>query len=367
MSEFSSEWNQPEIVRLLGPDGVRVASGPHSQRVSDLDGAALRGLYRDMALLRRVDTESMALARQGELCLWAPIAGQEAALVGALRGLPPRDHLFVSYREATLAYLRGASPAQLLAMWRGSALGGWDPAEINTTNPAIVVGAQGLHATGYAMAASLQGADVAAVAFFGDGATSQGDISEALNIAAIHSAPVVFICQNNQYAISVPVHQQSAVPPVQRASGFGIPALQVDGNDVLAMVAAARAAAEHVHGGRGPVFIEAVTYRMGPHTTNDDPARYRSAAETAAWGERDPIDRLRRHLTAQGLLDDAAAARIAAEIDSAAAQLRAACLAIPDPGPESLFQSVYAGPHPLIEEERDAYLAYLSRLEGARP
>lgn len=367
MSDSSSGWNDSETVRLLSPDGERAASGPHAQRIADVEGPELLALYRDLLLLRRVDAECMALARQGELCLWAPIAGQEATLVGALRGLPPRDYLFISYREATLAYLRGASPAQLLPMWRGSALSGWDPAEFNTTNPAIVVGAQGLHATGYAMAASLEGADTAAVAFFGDGATSQGDISEALNIAAVHSAPVIFICQNNQYAISVPVHQQSAVPPVQRASGFGIPALQVDGNDVLAMVAACRAAASHVHTGRGPFFIEAVTYRMGPHTTNDDPTRYRSSAETAAWGERDPIDRLRRHLTAQELLDDDTAARINTEIDSATTQLRAACLALPEPGPESLFENVYAGPHPLIDEERDAYLSYLSRLDGARP
>ncbi|WP_024793866.1 thiamine pyrophosphate-dependent enzyme [Tomitella biformata] len=356
-----------ETIEILRPDGVRLDSGEHARLIADVDGPALLGLYRDLLLLRRVDNECMALARQGELCLWAPIAGQESTLVGSLRGLPAQDYLFISYREATLAYLRGATPAQLLPMWRGSALGGWAPDEINTTNPSIIVGAQGLHATGYAMAASLQGADVAAVAYFGDGATSQGDLSEALNIAAVHIAPVIFICQNNQYAISVPVDQQSAVPPVQRASGFGIPAVQADGNDVLAMLAVSRQAAAHVHGGHGPFFIEAVTYRMGPHTTNDDPSRYRSSAETAHWAERDPIDRLRRHLQAQGHLDDAATSRIEDEIDTAAAQLRSACLSLPDPTAASLFEHVYAGPHALLQEERADYLAFQQRLEGVRP
>ena len=366
MSEFSSGRGGAKTIELLRPDGLRTEDGEYARLIADVDGTSLLGLYRDMALLRRVDAECMALARQGELCLWAPIAGQEAAQVGSLRGLPPQDYLFISYRESTLAYLRGATPEQLLPMWRGSSLGGWAPDEIRTTNPSIIVGAQGLHATGYAMAAALEGADVAAVAFFGDGATSQGDVSEALNIAAIHSAPVIFICQNNQYAISVPVHLQSAVHPVQRASGFGMPALRVDGNDVLAMLAATRVAAAHAHGGHGPFFIEAVTYRMGPHTTNDDPTRYRSAAETASWAERDPIDRLRRHLTAQGLLADADDASIQAEIDSAAAQLRSACLALPDPSAMSLFDHVYTGSHPLLEEERDAYRAYQSRLEGVQ-
>lgn len=355
-----------EAVQILRPDGTRVRTGNHAEAVADLDGPALIGLYRDLRLLRRIDTECMALARQGELSLWAPIAGQEATLAGSVRGLPARDHLFISYREATLAHLRGATFSQLLPMWRANALGGWSPDEINTTNPSIIVGAQGLHATGYAMAASLEGADVAAVAYFGDGATSQGDISEALNIAAVHSAPVIFICQNNQYAISVPVRQQTAVQPVQRADGFGIPAVQVDGNDVLAILAATRTAAAHVHGGRGPFFIEAVTYRMGPHTTNDDPSKYRSGAETAAWAERDPLDRMHRFLTAEGLLGPDVEAGISAEMDAAAAELRSACLALPDPAAESLFEHVYTAPHPLLEEERDAYLAYQRRLAGAR-
>lgn len=362
----SSSWKRGEAVQILRPDGVRARTGEHALAIADIDGPALIDLYRDLRLLRRIDTECMALARQGELCLWAPIAGQEATLAGALRGVPPQDHLFISYREATLAHLRGATFEQLLPMWRGSALGGWAPDEINTTNPSIIVGAQGLHATGYAMAAALEGADVAAVAFFGDGATSQGDISEALNISAVHSAPVIFICQNNQYAISVPLDQQSAVPPVQRADGFGIPAIQVDGNDVLAMLAVTRFAAAHVHGGRGPFFIEAVTYRMGPHTTNDDPTRYRSSAETAAWAERDPLDRLRRHLLAENLLAKEDDDRIDAEMDAVAGRLRSACLALPDPTAASLFEHVYAGSHPLLEEERDAYLAYQRRLTEVR-
>ncbi len=328
------------------------------------DRPALRGLFADLILLRRLDEQCLALARQGALALWAPIAGQEAVLAGAARGLSAHDHLFISYREALMAVLRGVPPAEVLPMWRGSALGGWDPARYGITNPAIIVGAHGLHATGYAMAAALDGADEAAAAFFGDGATSQGDLNEALNFAAAATAPVVFLCQNNQFAISVPVAQQTAVQPAQRAHGFGIPSLRVDGNDVLAVLAAARIASAHAHSGAGPFFIEAVTYRMGPHTTNDDPRRYRTAAETEAWHARDPVDRLRAHLTAGGLLTAEEADEARARADATAREFRAAASALPDPDPASIFAHVYAAPHPLIDEERGAYDEYLAAGAG---
>ncbi len=344
----------------------RAGSGPLREQVDDLlgDRDALLGLYRDLTTIRRIDEQCLALARQGELALWAPVAGQEAVLVGAVRGSGPREHLFISYREALMAYLRGAPPEQVLPMWRGSALGGWDPAEYGVTNPAIIVGAHGLHATGYAMAAALDGADEAAIAFFGDGATSQGDLNEALNLAATATAPVVFFCVNNQFAISVPVSRQTAVQPAQRAHGFGIPSIRVDGNDVLAVLAATRLAAAHVRGG-GPFFVETVTYRMGPHTTNDDPTRYRSAAETEAWRARDPVARLRANLAAADLLTDADEERVRAAADGEARRFRAACTSLPDPGPASIFEHVYAAPHPLIDEERRAYDEFHAALGGA--
>src|SRR5699024_3383104 len=311
------------------------------------------------ATLRRIDEQCLALARQGELALWAPVTGQEAVLVGAARGSGPREHLFISYREALMAYLRGAPPEQVLPMWRGSALAGWDPAEYGVTTPAIIVGAHGLHATGYAMAAALDGADEAAIAFFGDGATSQGDLNEALNLAATATAPVVFFCVNNQFAISVPVSRQTAVQPAQRAHGFGIPSIRVDGNDVLAVLAATRMATAHVRGG-GPFFVEAVTYRTGPHTTNDDPTRYRSAAETEAWRARDPVARLRGHLAVSGRWTDADEEQVRTAADAEARRFRAACTRLPDPGPASVFEHVYAAPHPLIDEERRAYQEFLT-------
>lgn len=357
-------------LRVLAPDGSFVPDGPGSQvllaQLGDLleDRDRLLVLYRDLATLQRVDEQCLALARRGELALWAPVSGQEAALVGAAHALDGRDHLFISYREALIAYLRGVGPDRLLPMWRGSALGGWDPAEFGVTNPAIIVGAHGLHATGYAMAAALDGADEAAVAFFGDGATSQGDLNEALNFAATWSAPVVFFCQNNQFAISVPVDQQTAVQPAQRAHGFGIPSIRVDGNDVLAVLAATRLAAAHARSGGGHYFIEAVTYRMGPHTTNDDPTRYRADAETEAWRARDPVERMRSHLAADGVLTAADADAVGAHADEVAGRFRAACAALPDPDARSVFDDVYVGPHPLVDEERRSYLDYLASLDS---
>nr|WP_182348118.1 thiamine pyrophosphate-dependent enzyme [Tomitella gaofuii] len=352
---------------VLEPDAGSATAPALRDRLGDIldDHHALLGLYRDLAVLRRIDEQCLAMARQGALALWAPIAGQEAVLVGAARAAERHDHLFISYREALMAALRGVPPEQVLPMWRGSALGGWDPDEYGITNPAIIVGAHGLHAAGYAMAAALDGSQDRAIAFFGDGATSQGDLNEALNFAATTTAPVVFFCTNNQFAISVPVAQQTAVQPAQRAHGFGIPSLRVDGNDVLAVLAATRTATAHVRAGGGPYFVEAVTYRLGPHTTNDDPTRYRSAAELEAWRARDPVERMRRFLADSGLLTDADADEVRNAADDAAQRYRTACAELPEPDAAGIFEHVYAAPHPLIDEERRAYADYLASLGGA--
>jgi pyruvate dehydrogenase E1 component alpha subunit len=247
-------------------------------------------------------------------------------------------------------------------MWRGTAHHCWDPAEINMTNPAIVVGSQGLHAAGYAYAAHLDGAEIAVLTYFGDGATSQGDMAEALGFAATWSAPVVFFCMNNQWAISAPVRVQSPIPIARRAYGYGIPGVRVDGNDVLAVLALTRQAVARARSGGGPSFIEAITYRMGPHTTADDPTRYRTAAELEVWRRRDPIDRIHRLLEREGLWDSDFQQRVQARADDVGGRLREATIAIPDPDPAQLFEHVYATEHPLIEQERRQYAAYL---EGA--
>ncbi|MGV9724544.1 pyruvate dehydrogenase (acetyl-transferring) E1 component subunit alpha [Nocardia beijingensis] len=352
---------KPEYpVQLVQPDGRRVLDREHAALVADIGPDALRALYADMVVARRIDLEATALQRQGQLGLWAPMLGQEAAQVGSAHALHPDDYVFCSYRETAVAYCRGVPPTDLTRLWRGAAHHCWDPHAVNMTNPNIVVGSQGLHATGYAFAAHLDGAEIATIAYFGDGASSQGDLAEALGFAATWSAPVVFFCQNNQWAISAPVRVQSATPIAQRAYGYGMPGTQVDGNDVLAVLAVTRQAIARARSGGGPSFIEALTYRMGPHTTADDPTRYRSAAETEQWARRDPIDRIRRLLEREGHWDDAFGTRVAERSDAVAAAVRRATIDMPDPAPSELFDHVYTTPHPLITEQRRAYAEYLA-------
>ena len=347
-------------VQLVQPDGRRVHNPEYSALVADVDAGYLRDLYRDLVIVRRIDTEATALQRQGEIGLWAPLIGQEAAQVGSARALHRDDYVFTSYREHGVAWCRGVDPADMTALWRGCRHSGWDPATVGITNPAIVVGSQGLHATGYAMGAKLDGADIATVAYFGDGATSQGDISEALGFSVSWGVGVVFFCQNNHWAISVPTHVQSPVPLAQRAAGFGMPAVQVDGNDVLAVLAVTRQAVRHARDGAGPFYVEALTYRMGPHTTSDDPTRYRTAADLDEWRVRDPLDRLRRLLGREDLVDDDFLTDVQAAADDVAARLRRATLDLPDPDPLTLFDHVYGSDHRLLTEERDSYAGYLA-------
>ncbi|MEV0332813.1 pyruvate dehydrogenase (acetyl-transferring) E1 component subunit alpha [Nocardia sp. NPDC050717] len=351
-------------VQLIQPDGKRVFDREHAALVADVGAERLRQLYQDLVVTRRIDVEATSLQRQGQLGLWPPLLGQEAAQVGSAHALHPDDYVFCSYRETAVAYVRGVPPEQLTTLWRGAAHHCWDPDTVHMTNANIVVGSQGLHATGYAYAAHLDGADLATITYFGDGATSQGDIAEALGFAAAWSAPVVFFCQNNQWAISEPVTVQSHVPLVRRADGYGIPGVQVDGNDVLAVLAVTRQAIERARTGGGPTFIEAMTYRMGPHTTADDPSRYRTAADTEYWEHRDPIERVRLLLDREGLLDPEFADQVAATADDVAHRVRTATTQMPDPDPMSMFDHVYATEHPLIAEESRQFAAYLA--EGAQ-
>jgi pyruvate dehydrogenase E1 component alpha subunit len=310
-----------------------------------------------MVLTRRLDAEAVNLQRQGELGMWIPSLGQEAAQVGSARAARPTDYIFPAYREHGVALCRGIAPATLMGLFRGIDNGGWDPAERRFHLYTIVIGAQVLHATGYAMGLRKRGSEDAVLAYFGDGATSQGDVNEAFNFAAVFDAPVVFFCQNNQWAISEPNERQTRVPIYQRAAGYGFPSVRVDGNDVLACLAVTRAALERARTGAGPMLIEAVTYRMGPHTTSDDPSRYRSPDEVALWARRDPIDRYRKLLTAEASAGDDFFTEVEREADDLAADLRTAVRAMPDPPPENIFVHAYAHPHPLVEEQASAALA----------
>lgn len=348
---------------LLDAEGERVAGSRLDSYVEHCDADWLRGLYRDMSVLRRIDAEGVALQRQGQLGLWPPCKGQEAAQIGTVRALRDDDFLFTSYRELGLVYARGAAPGDFVRMWRGESGSGHDPDALSIAPMQIVIGAQTLHAVGYALGIRDDGGEQVSAAYFGDGATSEGDTNEALVFAASYEVPVVFVCQNNQWAISEPVAVQSKHSLARRAAGFGVPSIRVDGNDVLACFAAMRWAADHARSGRGPVFIEAVTYRLGPHTTADDPTRYRSAEELETWARRDPLIRLEKHLRGIGALDDDRHGRILADGDQLAMDMRAACLAMETPPPLSLFDHVYAEPHRELARQRDAYAAYLSGFE----
>ena len=344
-----------EAVQLLTPEGERTVHPDYD--ISPTDGE-LRDIYRDMVLVRRLDTEATALQRQGELGLWAPCQGQEAAQVGSARALRPTDFVFPTYRDHGVTWSRGVAPLEMLAMYRGVTNGGWDPNRLHCALPTIVIGNQVLHGVGYAMGIQLDGADEAVIAYFGDGATAEGDVNEGFVFAADYNAPIVFFCQNNQWAISSPRDRQGGGPLYQRAAGFGFPGVQVDGNDVLAVMAVTRVLLDRARGGEGPAFIEAYTYRMGAHTTSDDPTRYRTADELEIWRLRDPIERLKVFLARQGIADRHFFDTIDHQAGELATLVREGVRSMPDPRPEALFDHVYAEPHSLIDQERRGFLLY---------
>ena len=357
--------SRAELIQLLTPEGERA---DHPDYPLDLTTDEVKALYRDLVIVRRIDTEAIALQRQGELGIWASLLGQEAAQVGSGRALSPRDMAFPTYREHGVAWCRGLDPTKLLELFRGVSHGGWDPADHNFHLYTIVIGAQTLHATGYAMGIQRDGLvgenGEAAIVYFGDGATSQGDVNEAFIWASVFNAPVVFFCQNNQWAISEPLERQSRIPLYQRASGFGFPGIQVDGNDVFACLAVTRKAMQAAREGQGPTLIEAYTYRMGAHTTTDDPTRYRLASELEAWKLKDPVERVKAYLVRTGSADAAFFEQIDAEATQVGRHIRQACLEMPDPAPLSMFDNVYSEPTALLREEREQYAAYLDSFVG---
>ena len=353
-----------ELVQLLNSQGVRTEHPLYDSLIEDLTVERILALYEDMVMVRRIDHEATALQRQGELGLWPPLLGQEAAQIGSARALRVDDFAFTSYRENAVAYCRGVALPDLVKVWRGTAQSGWNPFEVGMATPSIIIGAQTLHATGYAMGCVKDGVDSVAVAYFGDGATSEGDVNEALIFAASFAAPVVFFCQNNQWAISEPVSLQATRPIADRAPGFGIPSVRVDGNDVLAVMAVTRSALQRARSGGGPTFIEAVTYRIGPHTTSDDPTRYIDPLVHDEWAAKDPLARVEAHLRSLGGFDDEAASSIAAKADDLAARFRASCLELPEPAALSVFDHAYAESHSGLERQRSQYASYLEGFES---
>jgi len=369
---FDASGAGPEIdlVQLLNPEGEHLS---HPDYTYDGDDQAIRGYYRDMVLTRRIDTEATALQRQGELGIWASCLGQEAAQVGSGRALLPQDYVFPTYREHGVAWCCGVDPLRLLSLFRGVDMGSWDAAATRFHLYTIVIGVQALHATGYAMGLERDGVvgtgdparDAAVIGYFGDGAMSQGDVNEAFVFASSYNAPIVFFCQNNQWAISEPIERQSRIPLFQRAAGFGFPGVRVDGNDVLAVQAVTAAALERARSGNGPTLIEAYTYRMGAHTTSDDPTKYRLADELEHWRLKDPIARVRAHLSRHGSADESFFADIDAEASRLAAELRARCLALPEPSMVDAFDWVYAEQTTALAEQQAEYAQYAASFEDA--
>lgn len=316
------------------------------------DAGLLREMYRRMVVGRRFDARATNLAKQGRLAVYPSSLGQEACQIGTVLALDDDDWLFPTYRDSVALVTRGIDPIDVLALFRGDRHCGYDPAAWRTAPQCTPLATQMSHAVGLAHAARLSGDNMIALAFIGDGGTSEGDFHEACNFAAVWGAPVVFLVQNNQYAISVPLAGQTRAPTLaHKGIGYGIPARLVDGNDVLAVYTAVSEAIEAARAGAGPTLIEAVTYRLGPHTNTDDPGRYREPGEVERWRERDPLVRLERYLARHDLLDDA----IRHDAETAAAAVASSVLhrigATPPPAPETLFANVYAQPTTQLREQ----------------
>ena len=315
-----------------GPEGQALALLPDAKPFGVLDepdGTAalapdlLLVLYRQLVWGRRYNQQATALALQGRLAVYPSSTGQEAAIVGAVLALDDRDWLFPTYRDTLSLLVRGVDPVEALTLLRGDWHSGYDCAKHRIAPLSTPLATQMPHAVGLAHAARLRGDPVVALALVGDGGTSEGDFHEALNFAAVYRSPVVFLIQNNGYAISVPLRKQTAAPSLaHKAIGYGMPGVLVDGNDAAAMYLTVRQAADRARDGGGPTLIEALTYRIDPHTNADDASRYRDAREVEEWQRRDPVTRMERYLRQQGLLDDDDVLVVQGDADALAANLR---------------------------------------------
>jgi 2-oxoisovalerate dehydrogenase E1 component alpha subunit len=344
----------PEHWRGTEPDRVLAADGtPVGDTDVGLDAAGLLAMLRWMLLARRLDRECIALQRQGELTVYPGFEGQEAAQVGSAMALGADDFVFPTFRELAAALVRGVDPVQYLAYHRGTWHGGpYDPRATRFGPICIPVATQIVHGVGHAMGQRLDGTTACTVAYFGDGSGSEGDFHEGANLAGVFGAPVVLFCQNNGWAISVPTARQTAGEIWKRGAGYGFEGVRVDGNDVLAVYWATSQAVAKARAGGGPTLIEALTYRIGAHSTADDPGRYRDDAEVDAAKGFDPIVRYRAWLLAEGLVDDATIEGWSNEIDDQVLAIREGVIAQPAPPVEWMFDWTYAAPTPQFERMR---------------
>jgi pyruvate dehydrogenase E1 component alpha subunit len=351
-------------VRFVAEDGTPVARPPAAYAEPPVE--VLREAHRRMVLGRRFDTQATALTKQGRLAVYPSSRGQEACQVGAALALRPDDWLFPTYRDSVALVTRGIEPVEVLTLLRGDWHCGYDPAATRTAPQCTPLATQVLHATGMAESLRRKGEDGVAMALIGDGATSEGDFHEALNFAAVFRAPVVFLVQNNKYAISVPLARQTAAPALAyKGVGHGMRSEQVDGNDPVAVLAVLTEAVAHARTGHGPFLVEAHTYRIDAHTNADDATRYRDTDEVERWRAADPIGRLETYLRARGALTDRDVAAVEEEAEALAAELRAGMNAETVADPLELFDHVYAEPTPQLREQRALLAAELTQTAEA--
>ncbi|WP_043635641.1 pyruvate dehydrogenase (acetyl-transferring) E1 component subunit alpha [Nonomuraea candida] len=351
----------PVPVRFVAEDGTAV--DPPTAYRAPADELLAEG-YRRMVLGRRFDRQATALTKQGRLAVYPSSRGQEACQVGGVLALRAADWLFPTYRDSVALVARGLDPVEVLTLLRGDWHCGYDPAATRVAPQCTPLATQTIHAVGMAEALRRRGEDAVVMAFIGDGGTSEGDFHEALNYAAVLRCPVVFFVQNNKYAISVPLARQSAAPALAyKGIGYGVRSEQVDGNDLVAVLAVLAEAVRHARDGGGPFLVEAHTYRMDPHTNADDATRYRDAGEVERWLAADPLARLETYLRGRGLLDEAGVAAAHEAAEEYAARLRDSMNAEPETDPFELFEHVFAVPTPQLREQRALLAAELTATE----
>lgn len=332
--------------QILTPTGDLVGPPPFDLQLA-------RRLYRAMAVVRVYDRKCSALQRQGRLATYSPFEGQEAAQVGSAAALDPEDWMVATYRDAAAMWMQGYPMELLIAGRTGDERGGSPPPPVSVLPPSITVGGHMIHAVGLAWASRLLDQDRIAITYFGDGATSEGDFHEAMNFASVYETGVVFFCQNNQYAISLPLSEQTRSESIaHKAVAYGMPGIQVDGNDLLAVYETTSEAVERARNGDGPTLVEALTYRIGPHTTADDPSRYRPEGEVEEWQRRDPLERVRRYLEREGAWSPDWQEVIESEASQMIEEAVAAAESLPEPEPEALFQRMYEEPTPTLRRQR---------------
>src|SRR5215469_10821579 len=345
----------------LVPYQILDAEGNLVGEVPDLGAERMLALYRYMSLGRLFSNKIIAMQRQGRATTFGSLVGQEATAVGLAAPLQPQDWLSTSYREIASLFVKGVPIPTVAYSFRGFTPQNW-PTETHCLPIQIVIGTQMLHAVGLAMAARIAGDPVVSVGVCGDGATSEGDFNEALNFAGVFQAPVVLVVQNNGWAISVPRHRQSAAATfAARGAGFGVPSRLVDGNDILAVYEVMQQAIENARAGHGPMLVETLTYRIGAHTTADDPTRYRDAAEVEAWRAKDPIVRFQRFLMKRDLLDVEQDRQLVEAVEEEVNEAVRIAEAMDPPAPDGFFDWMFAALPPRLQEQRADLLRFVDR------